>query len=179
MRKASGRLSFNARSGTCGCLRSGRRARVCARMTDWLILGGLLRTALNFALATSFRRILETMNPHSKVDSPFLQAAPVTMGFGTVMIMLLTVVAAVVALLIWYALQVPAIASELNAWSGRPNPVSDTAEGRRAHVTFLLVVYSAPLALGIMVYVLNNVLAWINRRSQALDAVDDEAFRME
>ncbi|MEO8268673.1 MAG: hypothetical protein ABI557_03070 [Aureliella sp.] len=119
------------------------------------------------------------MNQPPKVDSPFMQAAPVKLGFGTVMIMLLTVVGAGVGLLIWYALQVPAITSELNAWLGRPNPVVDTAAGRRAQVTFLLVVYSAPLALGILVYMLHYVLQWLNRWSQSREDSDDESFRME
>jgi hypothetical protein len=119
------------------------------------------------------------MNPRLKIDSPFLQAAPLKLGFGTVMLMLLTVVAAGAALLVWYALQVPAITSELNAWLGRPNPVVDTAEGRRAQVIFLLVVYSAPLALGIMVYMLHYFLAWLNRWSQTREDADDEPFRME
>lgn len=119
------------------------------------------------------------MNQPPKIDSPFLQAAPLKLGFGTVMLMLLMVVAAGAALLVWYALQVPAITSELNAWLGRPNPVVDTAEGRRAQVIFLLVVYSAPLALGIMVYTLHYLLAWLNHWSQTRDDADDEPYRME
>ncbi len=119
------------------------------------------------------------MNQSPKVDSPFLQAAPVKLGFGTVMIMLLTVAGAGAALLILYALQVPAITSELNAWLGRPNPVVDTAAGRRAQVIFLMVVYSAPLALGIMVYMLHYLLQWLNRWSQSHEDTDDESFRME
>ncbi len=119
------------------------------------------------------------MNQPSQVDSPFLQAAPVKLGFGTVMIMLLTVVGAGAALLIWYALQVPAITSELNAWAGRPNPVVDTAAGRRAQLVFLMFVYSAPLALGILVYMLHYWLQWLNRWRQSREGADDDLFRME
>ncbi len=119
------------------------------------------------------------MNQPPKVDSPFMQAQPIRLGFGTILIMLLTVVGAGVGLLIYYAIQVPAITSEFNAWMGRPNPVSDSAEAREAHVKFLLVVYSAPLALGMLVYFMHFVISTLDRWSRSRDEIEDEPFRME
>ena len=119
------------------------------------------------------------MNEPPKVSSPFMQTQPMRFSFGMIMIMLLMVVGAGVALLIYYAIQVPAITSEFNAWLGRPNPVVDTAEGRAAQVKFLLVVYSAPLVLGLLVYLLHYVLAFFEAWTQTGRDANDEPFRME
>lgn len=101
------------------------------------------------------------------------------LGFGTILLMLLTVVAAGVSLLVYYASQVPAITSEFNAWMGRPNPVSDSAEARLAHLKFLLVVYSAPLLLGTLVYLVHFMISALERWLRARDPNEDEPFRME
>ncbi len=114
-----------------------------------------------------------------KVDSPFMQTQPLRFSFSTIMIMLLTVVGAGVGLLTYYAVQVPAITSEFNAWLGRPNPVVDTAEGRAAQVKFLLVVYTAPLALGMLAYLLHYVLMFFDKWTQTRNDASDESFRME
>ena len=114
-----------------------------------------------------------------KVDSPFMHTQPLRFSFSTILIMLLMVVAAGVGLLIYYALQVPAITSELNAWMGRPNPVVDSAAGRAAQVKFLLVVYSAPLVLGLLVYLLHYLLTLIDGWSRRSQEASDDPFRME
>ncbi len=119
------------------------------------------------------------MAPSPKVTSPFMQTQPLRFSFSTIMIMLLTVVGAGVALLIFYALQVPAITSEFNAWLGRPNPVVDTGEGRAAQVKFLLVVYSAPLVLGLLVYLLHYLLTLLDAWTRTEHDASDEPFRME
>ncbi len=119
------------------------------------------------------------MNASPKVDSPFLQAEPLRVKFSTIMMLLLMVVGAGGGVLIYYALQVPAITSELNAWMGRTNPVSDTASGRSAHMHFLLVMYAAPLALGLCVYILQFGIAWLDARARSQDNSSDDEFRME
>ncbi len=119
------------------------------------------------------------MNRPPKVASPFLQAEPLRVKFGTIMMLLLMVVGAGAGVLIYYALQVPAITSELNAWLGRTNPVSDTASGREAHMHFLLVLYAAPLALGLFVYLLQFGISWFDARARSQDESSDDAFRME
>lgn len=119
------------------------------------------------------------MTQPPKVASPFMQAEPMRFGFGTMMIMMLTVVGAGIGLLIYYAIHVPAIMSEFNAWMGRPNPVVDTAEGRAAQVKFVLVVYTAPLGLGILVYALHYAVRQLDRWTQRREQADDEPFRME
>lgn len=114
-----------------------------------------------------------------KVDSPFMVREPVRLGFGTMMILLLMVVAAGVGLLVYYALRVPAITSEINAWLGRPDVAEDHAYGRRAQVTFALFTYTAPLALGILVSLLHFVLNWFDRLTRPHQAPGDDPFRME
>ncbi|MCA9132796.1 MAG: hypothetical protein KDA45_06565 [Planctomycetales bacterium] len=95
------------------------------------------------------------------------------------MLMLFMVVAAGLSLLIYYAIRVPAILSEVNAWLGQPNPAGDSAAGRAAQVTFLLFVYTAPLALGILVYLLHFVLNGVDRWTRTREEADEAPFRME
>ncbi|QDV22432.1 hypothetical protein [Aureliella helgolandensis] len=118
------------------------------------------------------------VSEHQQTESPFAAPEAVRFGFGTMLIMLLTVVGAGVGLLIYYALRVPAITSELNAWLGRPDAIRDTAEARKAQVIFALFVYTAPLGLAVFVYGLHHVVNWINRLSKSRHEADDE-FRME
>jgi sterol desaturase/sphingolipid hydroxylase (fatty acid hydroxylase superfamily) len=112
-------------------------------------------------------------------ESPFLRRHPVRLNFGTMLIMLLMVVGAGVSLLCFYALRVPAITQELNAWLGRPDAVVDRGAARQAQVTFALFVYSAPLALGILVYAVHFIVNTLNRASSAADSKDDDQFRMD
>ncbi len=119
------------------------------------------------------------MNQHKPVDSPFLVRQPVRIGFGTMMILLFMVVSAGVGLLLYYAMRVPAITSEINAWLGRPNAPIDHAEGRRAQVIFALFVYTAPLALGMLVYAMHFVVNWVDRLSRQSQQPEDEQFRMD
>ena len=102
----------------------------------------------------------------------------VRLGFGTMMLMLLTVVGAGIGLLLYYAFRVPAITTELNAWFGRPDTVVDRGDARRAQLTFALFVYTAPLALGIFVYGVHFVVNLINRNAR-VEQDNDEPFRME
>lgn len=103
------------------------------------------------------------MNQPPELETPLLQAPRVRLSVGAVRLILLAVVGAGVACLVWYALQVPAIASELGGWLGRPTDAADTPEGRRSQVIFLLLVYSAPLTLGALLYAANYLLAGLNR----------------
>jgi hypothetical protein len=108
-----------------------------------------------------------------------MQTQPMRFSFSTIMILLLMVVGAGVGLLVYYALQVPAITSEWNAWLGLPNPLVDSAHSRAAHVKFLLVVYSAPLALGLLVYLLHYGVGLIESWTKERSSEGDDAFRME
>lgn len=103
------------------------------------------------------------MNQPPELDAPVLQASPVRLSVGTVRLLLLAVVVAGIGCLVWYALQVPAIASEVGDWLGRPTTAVDTPEGRRSQVIFLLLVYSSPLALGALIYAVNYLLAGLAR----------------
>ena len=104
------------------------------------------------------------MDQPPEINSPLLQAPPTRLSVKTVRLLLIAVVGAGIGCLIWYALQVPAIASELDHWLGRPVNAADTPEGRRTQVIFLLLVYSAPLALGALVYLANYVTSGFDRR---------------
>ncbi len=96
------------------------------------------------------------------------------------MLLLLMVVSAGVGLLIYYALRVPAITTELNAWLGKTEAVTGSAEARQAQVVFAMFLYAAPMALGILVWLLHLGINWIDRRRSALQQADeDESFRME
>ncbi len=89
------------------------------------------------------------------------------------------VVSAGVGLLIYYALRVPAITSEINAWLGRPEAVVDRAEARKSQVIFAMFLYTSPLALGVFVYILHFLINWIDRATQGRRQETDEEFRME
>ena len=95
-----------------------------------------------------------------------------------VMILLLTLVGAGVGLLFYYAVRVPAITTEVAAWFGQTHEVVNQGDSRRAQLTFVLFVYTAPLALGIIAHGLHYGLRLANRRLQHVDP-DDEPFRME
>ena len=111
-------------------------------------------------------------------ESPFMPQEPVRLGFRTVVMLLMMVVAAGIGLLVYYALRVPAIASELNAWLGRPDAIIDRSEARQAQLIFALFVYTAPLGMGILVYLLHHLVNWLDRRTETASEGDDE-FRME
>lgn len=111
-------------------------------------------------------------------NSPFMQTQPLRFSFSTLMIMLLMVVGAGVGLLLYYALQVPAITAELYAWIGLPKPVVAEEQSRAAHVKFLLVLYSAPLLLGLFVYFLHYAVSWGQRWSESSRDAQEDEFRL-
>lgn len=111
-------------------------------------------------------------------DSPFRSPQPVQLGFSTLMIMLLMVVGAGIGLLGYYALRVPSITAEWNAWFGRPTSPNSRTDGRAEQVTFALFVYTAPLALGILVSFLHSAINWLDRRRKERASDEDDLFRM-
>lgn len=107
------------------------------------------------------------MKQPAETVSPPLQAPRIKIGAGAVRVILLAVVAAAIGYLVWYAQYVPAITTELGGWLlDHPTTAVDTPEGRRSQVIFLLMVYSAPLALGATVYVVNYLIAGLKRWSK-------------
>ena len=112
------------------------------------------------------------------VDSPFLKQQPRRLSFSSILILLLMVVFAGMGLLIYNALNVPAITNELDAWLGRQSKTVETADSRKAQIIFVMFCYSAPLMLGILVHALHGIINFFDRRQQELDSQDDEAFRM-
>jgi uncharacterized membrane protein len=111
-------------------------------------------------------------------DSPFLQVQPRRLSFSSVLILLLMVVFAGLSLLIYNALNVPAITHELDAWLGRQSKTVETADSRESQIIFVMFCYAAPLMLGILVHALHQTVNFLDRRSRWRDREDDEAFRM-
>ena len=97
------------------------------------------------------------------------------------LLLLLMVVGAGLGMLIVYALRVPAFTSELNAWLGRTDVDVDLANARQAQLIFALFTYSAPMGLGILVFLLHYVLNKLERftRVSAGQQDEDDEFRME
>lgn len=112
------------------------------------------------------------MDQPPEIDSALLQAPRVERRGRTARRLLLAVVAAGIGCLLWFALQVPAITTELvnglggglGDWLGRSSTAVDTPESRRSQVIFLLLIYSAPLTLGTVVYAANYLWAAVDRR---------------
>ncbi len=90
--------------------------------------------------------------------------------------LLITVVAAGFAMLIYLALRVPAFSSELRSYFGLTEIETDPDFARKAHITFVIFLYTAPLGLAIAVYVLHYLLNWFGRVSQP--EPESEEFRM-
>jgi lysylphosphatidylglycerol synthetase-like protein (DUF2156 family) len=99
-------------------------------------------------------------------QSPFGQQKPFRISFSIMMLLMLMVVAVGASMLIVFALRVPAFSSDLRAYFGLPELPSDTESSRKAHLMFLLYLYSAPLGLGILVYMVHFVANWLSRISE-------------
>lgn len=94
--------------------------------------------------------------------------------------LLLMVVSAGMGLLFYYAMRVPAITSELNAWMGRTDEVVARGDARKAQVVFAMFVYSAPMALGILVWLLHLAINCFDRYAARWRSEESDAeFRME
>ncbi len=67
--------------------------------------------------------------------------------------------------------------SDLNAWLGRPSPVFDREAARQTQLVFALMCYTAPLALGIFVSLMQLGINWVNERWRSQQEDDDDQFR--
>jgi hypothetical protein len=93
-------------------------------------------------------------------------------------LLMLMVVAVGATMLIVFAMRVPVFSSELRAYMGLPELPSDAESSRKAHLIFLLYLYSAPLGLGIIVYLLHYVANLVSQ-STAPPKEDDAEFQMD
>jgi hypothetical protein len=96
---------------------------------------------------------------------------------SVLMLLLLMVVGAGVAMLWAVALRVPAFSTELRAFMGMSEAAGDSQVARQAHVVFVILIYTAPLGLGIMVYLLHLVVNWLHR--PGVTVAEDDEMRME
>lgn len=111
-------------------------------------------------------------------QSPFSPEPPRGLTFGVDWMLLLTVVMAATAMLVGYALFLPSVTTELNAWLGRTVPPGDQDENRRAQIVFLVLCYAMPMILAIAARGVQLLGRMIARRLASEDR-EDERFRME
>lgn len=110
-------------------------------------------------------------------DSPFLRRQPLKLRFSFLLLLLMMVVGAGIGMLLYLAVRVPAVSAELRSYFGLTEVVVDTEAARKAHIIFVIFLYTAPLGLGIFVYCLHHILNWLSRVTQP--AEEPEEFRME
>lgn len=118
-----------------------------------------------------------TSHSGQEAQSPFVTQQPVRLTVSMLMLLLLMVVAAGVAMLWAVALRVPVFSMELRALLGMPEAAGDPHVARQAHVVFVIILYTAPLGLGILVYLLHLAVNWLHRPSIA--SAEDDEMRME
>lgn len=87
------------------------------------------------------------------------------------------VVGAGVGMLLYLAVRVPAVSTELRSYFGLTEVVVDTESARKAHVIFVIFLYTAPLGLGMFVYLLHHLVNWLARLTRP--AIEPEEFQME
>jgi hypothetical protein len=109
-------------------------------------------------------------------QSPFMQPEP-RFAVGISWMLLLTLVAAMTALLAVQALGLPPVRAEFSAWFGVAAPPEGT--DRRMQVTFLLLAYSAPLVIGLVARLVHVCLGQLTVVFKARAERDDDAYRME
>jgi len=93
------------------------------------------------------------------------------------MLLLTMVVGAGVGMLLYLAIRVPAVSAELRSYLGLTELVVDPETSRKAHIIFVIFLYTAPLGLGILVYLLHLVINWLARVTQPTAEPDE--FQME
>lgn len=113
----------------------------------------------------------------SDTQSPFSQP-PKKFTFGMDWMLLVTMVSAATALMFAYALFLPSVTSEFNAWMGRTVDLGEVGENRRSQVIFLMLCYCAPMILGLTARLIHLGGQLLAKRLQDKPGSDDE-FTME
>lgn len=113
----------------------------------------------------------------SDPQSPF-SPPPRKFTFGMDWMLLVMMVAAATALMFAYALFLPAVTSEFNAWLGRTVDLGEVGENRRAQIVFLMLCYSAPMILGLAARLIQIGGRMLAKRLEDKPGDDDE-FSME
>ncbi len=128
----------------------------------------------------AFRDRITSGNERTMVQtqSPFSTSERRSLTFGMDWLLLVTFVAAATALMLGYALFLPSVRAELNAWLGRPTEEGQLEDNRRMHIIFLMMCYSAPLVLGLVARLVHFGGRYLAERLQPADD-DDSEFRME
>lgn len=132
-----------------------------------------LRTSSEFLFIT----LRPSKMPQQPADSPFLKKQPVRLKFSILVMLLFMVVGAGVAMLFYLALRVPAFSSEARAYLGLTEIPTEPEFARRAHIIFVISLYTAPLGLAMVVYLLHHAVNWFSRISEP--GPEPEEFRMD
>ncbi|MGN6548128.1 MAG: hypothetical protein ACTHK7_24040 [Aureliella sp.] len=113
----------------------------------------------------------------SSTQSPF-SPPPRGFTFGVDWMLLLMVVAAAGTALVGYALFLPSVTTELNAWLGRTVAPGDEDQNRFRQIVFLILCYSMPMILAAAARAVQlagrKLASWLPREDQ-----EDDRFRME
>ncbi len=120
---------------------------------------------------------MATLTGMSNTQSPFSQP-PKKFTFGLDWMLLVMMVSAATALMFTYALFLPAVTSELNAWMGRTVDLGEVGENRRAQIVFLMLCYAAPMILGLVARLIHLGGQLLAKRMEDKSDGDDE-FTME
>ncbi|GAB5405762.1 MAG: hypothetical protein Aurels2KO_39930 [Aureliella sp.] len=92
---------------------------------------------------------------------------------------LLSVVAAGVALQLGLAMQVPSFRSEIYAWLGMTAEAVDRESARRSQLYFLLTLYSLPVIFGGVVGLLYSGISYLSKTLATRSRSIDEGFEMD
>ncbi len=118
-------------------------------------------------------------DPNQPPQSPFLPREPSQFRFGIMLYVLLSVVAAGVALQLGLAMQVPSFRSEVYAWLGMTAEVVDRETARRSQLFFLLTLYSLPVLFGGVVGLLYSGISYLSKTLATHRQSIDQGFEMD
>ena len=113
----------------------------------------------------------------SETQSPF-SPPPKKFTFGLDWMLMVMMVAAATALMFAYALLLPPVTSELNAWLGRTADLGEGGGTRRSQIVFLMLCYAAPMILGLVARLIQIAGRLLAKRMVEATEGDDE-FSME
>ncbi len=93
--------------------------------------------------------------------------------FSLRFLLLLMIVFSCAAAGLGYAVRIPAISEELNAWYGQTSDGKGNS-GRTAQVLFVFFVYSMPLFMAMLIWSLSIILGWLKRFRSESDAESED-----
>lgn len=117
--------------------------------------------------------------PSQDTESPFLPREPSSLRFGIMLYVLLSIVAAGVALQLGLAMQVPSFRSEVFAWLGMTAEAVDQETARERQLYFLISIYTLPVLFGGVVGVLYSGVSFLTKFYSQRARSADQGFEMD